>query len=313
MQKAHEKFEFLVLDGFSNMVLASALEPLRDVKMRALFARLDWEVTTFNGSSVTSSSNLKLSPDRCFSADQTTGTLVVVAGYRMREQITKQMVSTIRQATRNARRVLALDTASWLLAKAGLLDGHEATIHWQELEAFEEAFPNVKTSRARYVATGPFMTCGGASTALEMMLELIQETFGPAAAFDASSMFIFDAARQKDHRRGAAQLKKRGSPKLLDALNIIAENVEHPLTSAQLAERVATSERTLNRAFSKELGMTVGKYYKLYRLQHARYLAQETHLGTDQIAVQCGFSCASALRRSFSNEFGRPIRSFRTK
>ena len=313
MRLVHENFEFLVLDGFSNMVLASALEPLRDVKMRALYASLDWEVTTFSGSSVTSSSNLKLSPDRGFAADRTTSTLVIVAGYSLREQITKDMISMIRQASRNARRVLALDTAPWLLAKAGILDGHKATIHWQELEAFEEAFPNVHTSRSKYVVSGQFMTCGGASTALEMMLELIRETFGPAAAFDASNMFVFDAAGQRDQGRTVAQLRNRGSPILLDALNIIAENVEHPLTVAQLAERILISERTLNRTFSEELGMSVGKYSKLFRLQHARYLVQETYLGTDQIALQCGFSCASALRRSFANEFGRPIRSFRTK
>ncbi|WP_254436133.1 GlxA family transcriptional regulator [Ruegeria arenilitoris] len=310
--ESHEKFEFLLLDGFSNMVLASALEPLRDVRMRAMFASLDWEVTTLDGLTVTSSSKLKLSPDKRFDPEQTKGTLVIVAGYSVREQVTRELVSLIRVASRNARRVLALDTASWLLAEAGILDGHSATIHWQELDAFAEAFPNVDVSNARFVRSGPFMTCGGASTTLEMVLELIQDTFGPAAAFDASSMFLFDPARQKDQQRGAAWLRDRGSPKLLNALNIIAENVEHPLTTFELAERVSLSERTLNRAFAQELGMTTGKYYKLYRLQHARYLAQETRLSTEQIALRCGFSCASALGRSFTNEFGRPISAFRS-
>ncbi|WP_298852854.1 GlxA family transcriptional regulator [uncultured Ruegeria sp.] len=307
----HESFEFLLLDGFSNMVLASALEPLRDVKMRSIFADLDWEVTTLDGATVTSSSKLGLSPNRRFDPEQTKSTLVIVAGYSVREQVTRELVSMVRLASRNARRVLALDTASWLLAEAGVLDGHRATIHWQELDAFTEAFPNVDTSNARYVSSGPFMTCGGASTVLEMILELIEEIFGPAAAFDASSMFIFDPARQKSGNRGAARLRDRGSPKLLQALNIIAENVETPLTTFELAERVSLSERTLCRAFSDELGMTPGKYYKLYRLQHARYLVQETRSSTEQIAHRCGFSCASALRRSFTRVFGKPINAFR--
>lgn len=308
-----EKFEFLLLDGFSNMVLASALEPLRDVKIRSMFADLDWEVTTLDGADVASSSQLKLSPDRRFDPERTRGTLVVVAGYSVREQITKELVSMIRVASRNACQVLALDTASWLLAEAGVLDGHRATIHWQELDAFAEAFPNVDTSSARYVNSGPFKTCGGASTALEMILELIQNTFGPAAAFDASSMFIFDPARQKDGNRSAAKLRDRGSPNLLKALNVIAENIETPLTTFELAERVSVSERTLNRTFSDELGVTPGKYYKLYRLQYAKYLAQETRSSTEQIALRCGFSCASALRRSFTKEFGKSIKVIRSK
>ncbi|WP_108389315.1 helix-turn-helix domain-containing protein [Yoonia sediminilitoris] len=61
----------------------------------------------------------------------------------------------------------------------------------------------------------------------------------------------------------------------------------------------------LNRAFARELGMTTGKYYKLYRLQHARYLLQETRLSFEQIALRCGFSCGSALGRSFRRAFGK--------
>ncbi|WP_247748028.1 GlxA family transcriptional regulator [Ruegeria sp. R13_0] len=307
----HEHFEFLLLDGFSNMVLASALEPLRDVKMRALYASPGWEITSLNGKPVESSSAIQVSPNRAFDPAKSTGTLVIVAGYRVRQQITKELLVAIRQAVRTARRVLALDTAAWVLAEAGVLDGHQATIHWQELDAFRESFPKVTVSSARFVQSGPFLTCGGASTALELTLDLIQTLFGPAAAFDASNMFIYDPARQSELKRGSQQLQDRGSPKLLDALNVIAENVETPLTTFELAERVSLSERSLSRAFADELGMTTGKYYKLYRLQHARYLAQETRLSVEQIALRCGFSCASALGRSFTREFGRPISAFR--
>lgn len=307
-----EQFEFLLLDGFSNMVLASALEPLRDVRIRSAFANLDWETTTLDGGPVFSSSRLQIWPDRRFDPNRTTGTLVVVAGYQMRAQVNRKLVSALRKAARNAKRVLALDTAAWLLAEAGLLDGHGATIHWQELDAFAESFPNISVSTARYVRSGNIMTCGGASTALELVLELIRDLFGPAAAFDASNMFLFDSARQNDMHRGAKQLMDRGTPKLIKALNVIAENVETPLTTFELADRIAISERSLNRTFSEELGMTPGKYYRLYRLRHARYLAQETRLNAEQIAMRCGFSSASSLGRSFLREFGKPVSAFRS-
>ncbi len=311
-QTGPEQFEFLLLDGFSNMVLASALEPLRDVRLRSAFAKVDWQTTTLDGAPVYSSSKLMISPDRQFEPSKTKGTLVIVAGYNVRAQVDRKLVAALRKATRNAKRVLALDTAAWLLAEAGLLDGLSATIHWQELDAFTESFPNVAVSTARFVRSGNIMTCGGASTALELVLELIQDLFGPAAAFDASNMFLFDSARQSDSQRGAKQLLDRGTPKLIKALNVIAENVETPLTTFQLADRVAISERSLNRVFSDELGMTPGRYYRLYRLRHARYLAQETRLNTEQIAMRCGFSSASSLGRSFLREFGRPLSAFRS-
>ncbi|WP_170479795.1 GlxA family transcriptional regulator [Ruegeria arenilitoris] len=306
-----EQFEFLLLEGFSNMVLASALEPLRDVRLRSTTADLDWEVTTLGGETIQSSSRLRVSPDRPFDPEVTSGTLVIAAGYHVREHITRQMVAKLRKAARKAKRVIALDTAAWLLAEAGVLDGHNATIHWQELDAFQEAFPNVSVSNARFVKSGNILTCGGASAALDLMLELIKELFGPAAAFDAYSMFLFDPARRQTATNVAKPLSDRGSPKLLEALNVIAENVEQPLTTFELARQVAISERSLNRVFSVELGMTPGKYYRLYRLQHARYLVQETRLSVEQIAMRCGFSGASSLGRSFLREFGKPIGALR--
>jgi len=155
------------------------------------------------------------------------------------------------------------------------------------------------------------MTCGGAGTALELILDLIMELFGPAAAFDASNMFVFDPARQSALNRGAAQLRERGTPKLIEALDVMAQHVETPLTTFELAERVALSERSLNRAFSRELGMSTGKYYRLYRLQYARYLMQETRLSLEQIALRSGFSCASSLGRSLRREFGKTPKGVR--
>ena len=200
-----------------------------------------------------------------------------------------------------------MDTAAWLLADAGVLDGHQATIHWQELDAFQETFPNIAISSEKFIRSVKFVTCGGASTTLELILEMIEEIFGPAEAFNASNMFLFDPSRQNELTHGARQFRNRGSPKLIDALDVIAENIETPLTTFELAARVSLSERTLNRVFSKEIKMTTGKYYKLCRLQYARYLVQETRLSIEQISLRCGFSCSSSLRRSFFREFRKPI------
>jgi transcriptional regulator GlxA family with amidase domain len=306
-------FEFLLFEGFSNMVLASAMEPLRDVRMNSGQEVSGWRVTTLDGAPVCSSSGLQITPDGSFDEGETNRTLVLVAGYHVRDQVTPTLLAKLRTATRQAERVLALDTAAWLLAAAGVLEGQAATIHWQELEAFSETFPKTEVSTARFVRSGAFLTCGGASTALDMMLSLIQELYGSAAAFGASTMFVYDPSRQSELNRGAARLEQRGSPKVLEAVNLMAERIESPLSTAELAKQVSLSERTLARAFQRELGMTPGKYYKILRLQHARYLSEETHLSLEQIAHRCGFSSASSLGRSFVGLYGRTLRDTRTQ
>ncbi len=293
------------------MVLASALEPLRDVKMRGLNEGLNWQVSSLDGDRVTSSSGLNVMPDGQFDPTKTDRFLVLVAGYHVHEQITPDLLQKTRLAARNSSMILAVDAATWILASAGLLDGHKATIHWQELETFAEGFPKIEVSTARFVRSGRYITCGGASTALDMILSLIQEHFGAAAAFDASTMFIYDPGRQNEMGRGAVRLREQGSPKLLAALDVMAENIENPLTTFELAERSSLSERSLNRLFQRELGLTPGKYYRLFRLKRARTLAQDTQLSQEQIALRCGFASGVSLSRSFRAEFGVSIQEIR--
>lgn len=305
------KFEFLLLNGFSNMVLASVLEPLRDVKMRGVGVQIELKIATMDGAEVRSSSGLTIRPDGAFDPRETNRTLVIVSGYQTRQNISKELLISLRAAARSSKAIIAVDTGAWLLAEAGLLDGHAATLHWQELDAFSEAFPNVQVSTSRFVQSGRYISCGGASTTLDMTLDLIRTHFGPAAAFEASNMFIYDPARQSELGRGAERLKDKASPKLLAALDVMAEHMEEPLTTFELAERVSVSERSLNRYFQSELGMTPGKYYRLFRLQKARHLAEETALSQEQIALRCGFSSGVSLARSFKDVFGLSIKDLR--
>ena len=286
------------------MVLASALEPLRDVKLRSIRANLSWRINSIDGDPIQSSSGLTVTPDGAFDPNDNARVLVLIAGYHVRRHDTKELIQRLRSACRNSPLVLALDTAPWLLASTGLLDGHAATIHWQELDAFAEHFANVEVTTERFARSGRFLTCGGASTVLDMILDLIHHQFGAAAAFEASNMFIYDPARQNELGRGAERLRDKASPKLLQALDVMAENIEHPLTTFQLAARVSMSERSLNRAFQTELGLTPGKYYRLFRLQNAQHLSQETTLSQEQIALRCGFSSGVSLARSFHSMFG---------
>ena len=302
-------FEFLLFEGFSNMVLANALEPLRDVGLRGADADLSWRITTLDGGPVRSSSGLTVTPDGAF--DPAAGaTLVLVAGYRVREALPPAALPRVRNAARTAPLVVAADTASWLLAAAGLLEDHAATIHWQEFDAFQETFPKVTVTADRFVRSGKFLTCGGASTALDMMLDLIHDQFGAAAAFEASNMFLYDPNRQD---RGPQRLRDRGSPKLLAALDTMASHIETPLTTFELADQVGLAERTLNRLFHRELGMGPGKYYKLLRLGRARLLAEETTLSQEQIALRCGFSSGVALARSFHQTYQRSLKDMRSR
>ena len=93
-----------------------------------------------------------------------------------RRQATPELIRLLKRKARIAGAIGGLDTGSHLLARAGLLDGYRATIHWQELDAFEEEFPKVESVSDRFVIDRSRITAGGATTAPKRAVA----RFGPA-------------------------------------------------------------------------------------------------------------------------------------
>ncbi|MEA1672996.1 DJ-1/PfpI family protein [Nitrospirillum sp. BR 11163] len=85
----------------------------------------------------------------------------------------------------NARIVASVCEGSLLLAAAGLLDGYEATTHWQTIPCFK-AFPKVKVvpGHPRYHEDGNRLTGGGVSSGLDEALRLIEILEGTKTAQD---------------------------------------------------------------------------------------------------------------------------------
>ncbi|SMF79505.1 transcriptional regulator, AraC family with amidase-like domain [Tistlia consotensis] len=311
MDQAH--YGFLLFDGFSNLVLANAIEPLRAANQlsgRLLFRR---SLLTPDGAPATSSSGIAVNPDRPLAEAGPLDLLFVVAGYGFRERAGPAALAALGRAAQRSQRLAGLDTGSWLLAAAGLLDGRRATIHWQELEAFDEAFPTVEAVGERYAIDGRAVTAGGATAVLDLMLRLIRDRCGEALTFDVMNLFIYDAEHAADRPFRGARSRRlvELTPRLVSAVALMRRNLETPLPLAELARRCGASPRSLARAFQREFGLPPGRYYQSLRLQAARRLAEETDFGAAEIAVRTGFASGATLSRAFSGHFKATIRSIR--
>ena len=83
-----------------------------------------------------------------------------------------------------ARMMCSVCDGAMLLAAAGLLDGYEATAHWEFLNCFAERFPKVKLApgNPRFVHDRNRLTGGGVSSGLDTALKLIELLSGRALA-----------------------------------------------------------------------------------------------------------------------------------
>ncbi|HAI29723.1 MAG TPA: GlxA family transcriptional regulator, partial [Thalassospira sp.] len=316
----HHRFVFVLFDGFSNLVLASALEPLRAAAGLPGGPEIRWDICTIDGTPATSSSDLVITPKAALNAilDPThIDYLVVISGYDMRHHLSSRTRARLQNAAQHARTVIGVDTAAWLLASCNMLTEKSATIHWQELDQFREQFPDVNVLTDRFVEDGKMITSGGAATVMEMMLHILARQYGPAVAFDVSNLFVYDARHQRQgdpniSGRGADRLHGPGADHVRRAVAEMIAHIETPVALKSIATHAGCSLRSLDRAFQDNLQMAPGKYYQMLRLGRARDLARSTDLKLADIALQTGFKSHAALSRAYAQAFGSTLRAMRS-
>ncbi|NNF80223.1 MAG: GlxA family transcriptional regulator [Rhizobiales bacterium] len=304
--------DFLLFDGFSNMVLASGVEPLRAANGLSNKELYSWRLISLNGGIVTSSSGIQITTRKLTVVAPHPYRLFVVAGFGARVHLTSNTSAALRRAARTGAALGGIDMGAWLLAGSGLLDGQKATVHWEELDNFADMFPRVQTVNDRFVIEPNRICAGGATAALELMIALIQSDHGPALSFDVTNMFVYDTEADRRGGRGAVHIGvAKRSPQLIRSINSMRAHIREPLSLDKLSNVAACSSRTLSRLFIRELGVSPGRYYVSIRLSAARRLAEETRMSCGEIAESTGYSSSAALARAYSLHFGTTIRDTR--
>ncbi|TPJ63307.1 GlxA family transcriptional regulator [Mesorhizobium sp. B2-7-1] len=305
------KVTFLVFSGSSIMCVASAVDPLRAANRISGETSFDFKLVSVTGEAPVTTCGLPVAVSGRFDAGEPTDMLVVVAGFGTQNYATSALLAGLRRAARAARACGGVEAGTWLVARAGLLEGRSATTHWEDMEDFSTAFPGVDVRPDRYVIDGPVFTSGGASPTFDLMLHLVRTRLGMAAALDVASVFIYDQARAATDAQPLVSLGRLDGydPRLAQAIRLMEAHVDQPLTIDAVAKRAGVTARTLESIFRKSIGETPGAYYLRLRLSAARRLVVDTRIAMADIAGRTGFSSAAAFSRAFSRAFGEaPVR-----
>jgi len=294
----------LLFERFSNHCLANAVEPLRAVNMALGRKAYDWQFLTLDAQPVTSSSGLPVTPGAALRMAQGE-VLFVIPSYGARALASAATSRALRAAAARFDTLAGMDMGSWLLAAAGLLAGRRATIHWEEYEAFSEAFPDVETEKKRLIMDGNRWSCGGAMTAFELVQRMIGETHGEAVRLEVAALFM-----QGDPDSQLPGLRPR-SQLVAAAVAVMRDRLEERITIPELAAQVGSHPRALEALFKRDLGASPRTVYRRVRLVAARRYVEQTNHSVAEIAVRCGYADPGSMTRAFSAEFGRTPRDLR--
>lgn len=218
------------------------------------------------------------------------------------------LLAFLREQSGKTRRLGSICLGAFILAAAGLLDGCEATTHWEYTDRLGAAHPatTVKPD-AIFVSNGRIWTSAGVSTGIDMALAMVEEDLGRKVALDLARDLVLYLKRPGGQSQfsGELQRQSRDAAGRFEALHAhMREHAAGDLSVPELARIMAMSPRHFARIYAQENGISPAKAVEAVRLDLARDLLEETDIGIQQVAVRTGFGDDERLRRAFLRRYG---------
>lgn len=307
---------FLLIEAFSMLSVASALEPLRQANRLLGRDAYEWALISHDGEPQPASNGMTVAAQGSLSDDLHTDFLFVCAGLEADPPYRTRLNTGLRRIARSGAVLGSLSAGTFILARAGLLEGYESTIHWEFQPAFEEEFPDLATSPGVYVIDRDRWTGSGGITGMDMMLHLIEVEHGETLSRSVGNQFQIDQIRNSavHQRPGHMDRLETLPPELQQVVNLMMANIEEPLRMDEVAELVGLNLRRMERLFNAHLGTAPAQFYRQLRLEKARDLLLHTNLPTLEVACLTGFSSSSHFAMAYQRQFDmRPSETRRSK
>ena len=303
--EAPRRFVFLLLDKFTMLAFASAIEPLRIANRVIGEKAYSWALAGEGGEIATCSNGASFKLDMGLEEIERDDILLVCGGIDVQKATTKAVLNWLRREARRGATIGGLCTGAYALAKAGLLDGKKATIHWENQDGFLEEFEDVTLTKSVFVMdTNRWSTAGGTSS-LDLMLKVIAVDHGEDVANTVADQLIYSTPRTDQDTQRLSIPTRIGvrHPKLSQVIQMMEGNIEDPMSPADLAEEVGMSTRQLERLFRRYLNRSPKRYYMELRLQKARNLLMQTDMSVINVALACGFASPSHFSKCYRSHY----------
>ncbi|KQX69875.1 helix-turn-helix domain-containing protein [Angustibacter sp. Root456] len=231
--------------------------------------------------------------------------LVAVPAARVRDDYPAAVLEALRQAHRDGAILLSVCSGAFLLGAAGLLDGRPCTTHWRHVHELAERCPTARLDPdVLFVDDGDLVTSAGTAAGIDACLHLVRREVGSAAATAIARRMVVPPQRDGGQRQFIEQPLPPDADSLQPLLDEVVSELGAEHTIDSLARRAHLSQRTFARRFVAETGTTPHRWLTTQRVLLARRLLEQTSLGVDAIAAECGFGSAALLRHHFRKAVG---------
>jgi transcriptional regulator GlxA family with amidase domain len=260
---------------------------------------------------------MELSPSALLAGSADYGVVVVPAmlGNLDAALADRQAVDWLRRQHARGAVLCAVCAGVFLLAETGLLEGLEATTHWNLAEPFRARYPGVRLKAERLLVDhGDVVTAGGITAYLDLCLHLVARLASRELAALCSKMLLVDPGRRSQVPYTVHSMPRgHGDAAVLRAQEWLEARLEGDASLEAAARAAGLGVRTLLRRFRKATGHTPLEYVQTLRVEAAKRLLETTDRTVEDLAGAVGYADPASFRRVFKARSGLSPGAYRRR
>jgi transcriptional regulator GlxA family with amidase domain len=301
---------FVLLRRFTMMPFAAFVDCLRlaaDEGDRSRQLRCHWVFMASGGHDAMSSCGAAITPCSPFRDPSEFDYIVVIGGVQdEHDAVDEAALAYLTRVNEAGVPLVGVCTGVFALIQAGLMNGRRCCVSWYHHGDLTQRFPDIEPVGDRlFIDDGDRLTCAGGVASADLAAYLVERHLGKAWAMKSLHIMLIDEARQGCHPQPQPVIFDKVTDGLVRrAIDIIEQHLGQTISVDELARRVGTSRRNIERKFREELGVGPQKFARDLRLRYGLWLLHYTAKSVTEIGERCGFSDTAHFSRHFRAAFG---------
>ncbi|MFB7982604.1 helix-turn-helix domain-containing protein [Streptomyces vinaceus] len=234
-------------------------------------------------------------------------TVIVPGVPDVRRDVPPAVLDALRSSYARGARVVSICSGAFALAAAGLLDGRQATTHWQHAGLLQARHPQVTVNASvLYIDEGSVITAAGTAAGIDACLHLVRKDHGSAVAAQVARRMVVAAHREGGQAQFAEHPAVAEAPAddpVGSAMSHALDNLHRRLGIGELAGVAHLSVRQFERRFVDTTGLPPGRWLTEQRIRAGAVLLASADQPVDVVAGRVGLTVAG-FRHHFRRTMG---------